>query len=185
VSSTAFDFLRWHQDELKKEALMRKTMVGMSVPSSLSSIDAIMGMSMKECTPTLSGTETVSSVEYAGRFVLPDFYDDDTRSTSVWSLETESTPLSQPNWASVRCLKEFSSTDEVQGESNIILNSRFTKLCLKDIPCNTNEENLSSEENNVSSFANYPVIGDYSTKEIFINGIKVQLQIAQLVKLEE
>jgi len=181
LSSTTFDFLRWDQDELEKEALMRKTMVGMSVPSSLSSIDAIMGISMKECTPTLSGTETVSSVEYAGRFVLPDFFDDDTRSTSVWSLETESTPLSQPNWASVRCLKEFSSTDEVQGESNIVLNSRCTKLCLKDIPSNSHEENLSSGENNISSVANTPVIGDYTTKEVFINGMKVQLRIAQLV----
>jgi len=83
VSSTTFDYLRWNQDELEKEALMRNTKFGMSVPSSLSSVDAMMGMSMKDCTPSLSGSETVSSVEFAGRFVFPDFYDDDTCSTSV------------------------------------------------------------------------------------------------------
>jgi len=182
VSSTTFDFLRWDQDELEKEALMRNTKFGMSVPSSLSSVDALMGMSMKDCTPTLSGSETVSSVEFAGRFVLPDFYDDDTCSTSVWSLNTESSSLSQQNWASVRCLKEFSGTDEVRGESNTVLNSRCTTLCLKDIPSNSYEENLFSEEDNISMVVKTPIIGDgtYSTKEVFFNGIKVQLRIAQV-----
>jgi len=179
------------QDELEKGGLMKNSKFEMCVPGSpsLSSIDTVMGTSMKECTPTLSETDNVSSVEYAGRFVFPDIYDDEfnTSSKSVWSLETESTSLSQPNWASVRCLKEFSDAGGVRAESDIALTSKFTKLCLKDLPSNSYDENLFYEENKMPTSTNTRIIDYgiittdkiYCSKEAFFNGIKVNLRIAQ------
>jgi len=82
---------------------------------SLSSIEAVMGISTKECTPTISETENVSSAAFAGRYILPDISDHErsTGSTSVWSLNAESKSLSQLNWGSVKYLRQISGADEV------------------------------------------------------------------------
>jgi len=120
---------------------------------SLASIDAVMGFSTKECTPTLSETGTVSSAEFAGKFVLPDISDHECSedSTSVWSLNSETESLSKLNWSSVRGLKQFSGADEVRADLDIVFDSRCTTLCLQDLPSNSYEENLLYYENKMST----------------------------------
>jgi len=165
----------------------------MSAPNSpsLFSIDAVMGMSTKEYTPPLSETGTLSSAAFAGRFVLPDISDHEcsTDSTSVWSLNSESPSLSPLNRASVRCLKQCSGADEIRADSGIALNSSFTKLCLKDLPSNSYEENLFYNENKMSTPTRSPVTKwwDISTNKIYcsekdvFDEIKVNLRIAQFL----
>jgi len=169
--------------------MMKNSKFARSAPNSpsLSSIDAVMGMSTKECTPTLSETETVSSAEFAGRYVLPDISDHEfsTGSTSVWSLNSDTRSVSQLNWSSLRCLKQFSGADEVRADSDIILNSRCTTLCLKDLPSNSCEENLSYYENKMSTSTRNQVTDDrikseiYSPEKDVLDEIKVNLRIAQ------
>jgi len=86
------------EDELIKGAMMKNSKFAKSVPSapSLSSIDAVMEVSWKDCTTTSSETGSVSSVECAASVVLSDFDDvSNTRSTSVWAVKAESTCLSK------------------------------------------------------------------------------------------
>jgi len=156
VSSVTLEFFKFGiHNEKEKGTLMEKSKYQISASNSpsLSSIDAVMGMSTTEYTPTLSETESVSSAAFAGRFVLPDISDhaSSTGSTSVWSLNSESPSLSQLNRASVRCLKQFTGVDEVRADSDIVLNARCTTLCLKDLPSNSYEENLFYYEDKMST----------------------------------
>jgi hypothetical protein len=192
VSSVTMEFFKFgNHDEQEKEMLMKNLKFAMSAPNSpsLSSIDAVLGMSSKECTPSLSEIGTVSSAQFAGRFVLPDSSDHESSagSTSVWSLNSESTSLSKKNWASVRCLKQVSDADEDRVDSDMVLNSRCTTLCLKDFPSNSYEENLFYNENKMSTPTRSPVAGDgiigsnkicSPEKDVF-DEIKVNLRIAQ------
>jgi len=191
ISSTTTELFRLNiQDELRKRAMMKNSKFAMSLPSapSLSSIDAVMGISLRDCKPTLSETESVSSVEFAGRVVLPDIFDDvsNTCSTSVWSLNTESTCLSKQNCTPARCLKEFRGADEVRAEFDVLLNSSSTTVCLKDLPSNLYEENLLHAENKISTSTNTPITEDgistiekIKSKEESFNGLKVNLRIDQ------
>jgi len=161
VSSVTLEFFSFGHNEQEKGTLVEKSKFAISASNSpsLASIDAVMGMSTKEYTPTLSDTESVSSAAFAGRFVLPDISDHEcsTGSTSVWSLNSESSSLSQLNPASVRCLKQFTGVDEVRAHSEELLNSRCTTLCLKDLPSNSYEENLFYYEDKMSTPTRSPV----------------------------
>lgn len=183
VSSVTLEFFGFGiHNEQGKVTLVENSKFAMSAPNSpsLFSIDAVMGMSTKEYTPTLSETGTVSSAAFAGRFVLPDISDDDCSadSTSVWSLNSESPSLSQVNWASVRCLKQFSGADEVRADSDIVLSSRCTTLCLKDLPSNSYEENLFNNENKMSTPTRSPITDD----EILVPTKFIDLEKTSLTK---
>lgn len=192
VSSVTLEFFRFGINlEQETGTLMKNSKFAISAPNSptLSSIDAVFGMSTKEYTPDLSETGTVSSAEFAGRYVLPDISDHERSagSTSVWSLNSEAKSLSQLNWSSVRCLKKLSGADEVRADSDIVLNSRCTTLCLKDLPSNSYEENLFYNENEMSTPTRSPVTDDriistnkiYNPEEDVFDGIQVNLRIAQ------
>jgi len=101
-------------------------------------------------------------------------------------VKAESTCLSKQDCTSVRCLKAFPGADEVRAESDILLNSRYTTLCLKDLPSNSYEENLLYEENKISTSTKTAITEDWistaekiNSKEAFFNGLKVNLPIAQ------
>jgi len=192
VSSITLGFCKYSiHNEQEKGAFVKNSRYAMSTPNSpsLSSIDAVVGRSMIECTPTLSETESVSSAEFAGRYILPDSSDHEcsTSSTSMWSLNAESKSLSQLNWATARCLKQFSGADEVRAKSERDLKSRCTTLCLKDMPSNSYEENLFYDEDKMSTPARNPITDDgivstnksYSYKKDVFDEIKVNLRVAQ------
>jgi len=161
--------------------------ISAQISPSLSSIEAVMGISTKECTPTSSEAETVSSAAFAGRYILPDIsnHERSTSETSVWSWDAESKSLSHLNWGSVKYLRQISGADEVRAEPVIDLNSGCTTLFLKDLPSNSYEESLFYDEDKMSTPARNPVTDDwiitakkiYSDEKDVFDDIKVNLRI--------
>jgi len=126
------------------------SMAATHLPSPLSpnSIDAVAGSPAENYRYCPSPTTSVSSVEFAGRFIIPEVDESqvsNSDSTSVWSVYEKSMSCPQRRWSSVRCLNE-SIDNEYGTESNVFLGSTCTTLHLKDMP-SSNEEILFGGEN--------------------------------------
>jgi len=121
---------------------------------SRSSINAVMELSMQEASPRMSHSSSVSIVEFAGRFALPDnaeYNQSDAEFTSIWFQDTECSSFHEPKSTSERCLNEFMTTCINGAESYKVWKSKYTALCLGDISSGSSEENLFCEENKLST----------------------------------
>jgi len=108
---------------------------------SQTSVHAVLGLSWEESEQSSVETLSVSSVEFAGRFVLPNASAFDT------ALNAPSTTSSLPNWSSV-CLDKPSNHVQIGAVSDLQLNVNCTTLCLKDIDISSTplEEDPSNDE---------------------------------------
>jgi len=136
------------QDDSNKKPLTKAEGFSLLAPSSTSrsSANAVNGLFMEESTQSSSEAHSISSVEFAGMFVLPNgsYYDNyDTNWTFVTSNDrsTPSTSCFQPNLSSARCQDRLSSNVEVGVGSDLGLKSESTIFYLKDMPSSLMEEN--------------------------------------------
>jgi len=157
---------------------------------SRSSIDAVMDLSMQKASPRLSHSSSVSIVEFAGRFALPDnaeYNQSDAESTSIWVQDTECSSFYDPKSTSLTFQNEFVSTCDVGAESYKFWKSKCTALCLGDVPSGSYEESSFYDENKISTtFANSkPEPGvniaqrDDLNCEALFDEIKVNIQISR------
>jgi len=138
------------------KAVTKSSIFAVPTPSfnSRSSINAVMGLSMAEVSPRLSLSPSVSIVEYAGRFAFPDIVESiksDAESTSMWLADTKSNCLTEQRSTTVRCLNEFVNAYKVEDGSSKSVKSKFTALCLGDLPTGSYEEMLFLDENKIST----------------------------------
>jgi len=142
--------------EFDSQAKVKSENFSVPVPrsSSRSSVDAVMDMFIEEGTPSSSLSTSVSIAEFAGRFALPDVTEcnqSDAESSSIWLQDTECSYLCEHRSLSVRSHDYLVSADEVGAESYKGLNSKFTAICLGDLPSGSCEENLFYDENKIST----------------------------------
>jgi len=184
-------FLLGLNHEVDRKAVTKSSSFTVPTPSlsSRSSVNAIMDLSMAEVSPRLSLSPSVSIIEYVGRFAFPDIVksnQSDAESTSMWLADTKSNSLTEQRSSSVRCSNEFVNAHKVEDESQKNVKSKFTALCLGDLPTGSHEEILFSNENKISttcessraeSGSNFDEKGDY-TCEVF-DEIKPYVEICR------
>jgi len=145
-SSTYREFLMQKvEDEFVKKPLTKAGSFSLEEISSQSqtSVDAVKGVSLEECAKSSSETQSVSTVEFAERIILPGESAYDSPSTTVWTCS------SLPDW-SFACMDQLLTDDEVGAESDSKLNSGYKKFYLKDIPIIPEGDNPYNDENKSS-----------------------------------
>jgi len=206
VSSVCLECFRWGgQNDLGKVLMKIGTFFAMSVPRSSSqyrnftelsaaqssaistptsisgsSVNAVVDLPLEELTSRSRCTASLSSAESAGHEVLPNEKDylgishREAILTHIW-----------PQYQIVPDKSRVSSTknDKIGEQPFMGLQSRYTTICLGDMPSNRKDEALCHEEKKTSTESNiYPAM--IVTGHVGLTGndeIKVKLRVTQTV----